>query len=551
MFRLLILLGLVLATSASAEVGKNQWPMGNHTHSFLHSDGSRVAASGWDPSFDKSLQGILNRIIDAFYDNGHTTFDVGLPDSMEPDSLKRWPVVGSLTEAKLLAIDPNWPKVALEGGHLAYLIHGYTNCTGIGADGCPKLEIGDSGKYAFEKSAFGMLQKINDNAHPMAWTVDTLIHAMNEQPAGLQFEGDWLFLTYTEVLGGDDGCKINENHNFWRTHIHNPQRDGTEHADGCQGSGPSDFYSIATMIQHLFRNSNAALWLPSEGGNAGPVYLYRTLVFGGQSGIRSCEKSGDFDWVGPMVTVESVFGAIDGLSSHRDHFFSDCNGTPAITKRGRDNVKLDGTTEDIDTFIEPTAEDMEKILAKDAQMKLWASQIRTAAGEPNTDPDNNVPPPAPPTPPPAPEAELTPEPPVCQPEGAALECPGHGTEVRCEVPVDAQAVSDRNILLRLYINGDFVDYPPSPHFPLDGKVFTNWAVQPTDDIFWGVCINHLVINPCTIDANGEVQPPGCKQDFTSDPMELGYSYGVPLPEASHGLIFGIGLLYLINRRRKS
>lgn len=138
----------------------------------------------------------------------------------------------------------------------------------------------------------------------------------------------------------------------------------------------------------------------------------------------------------------------------------------------------------------------------------------------------------------------------CQPEGAALECPGHGTKVRCEVPPDAQAVADRQILLRLYINGRFVDYPATDHFMLDDKVYAQWPVQVTDDIYWGTCTNHLLENPCTVDENDNVQPPGCAQDKTSEPMYKGYNYGQPLPEARYGLIFGIGLLYLINKRRK-
>lgn len=139
--------------------------------------------------------------------------------------------------------------------------------------------------------------------------------------------------------------------------------------------------------------------------------------------------------------------------------------------------------------------------------------------------------------------------PPCPIIGASLECAGQGSGVRCEVPADAQAVSDRQILLRLYINGQFVDYPATQQFPLNGKVYQDWPIQPTDEVYWGTCINHLLVDPCERDADGNVVVEGCKQDFISESMELGYSYGQPLPETGHGLVFGIGLLYLIRRRK--
>ncbi len=399
MIRLIIILSIVFALTANAQVGVTKFPLGDHDHNFLHSDGSKEISHGFDPAFDKSQQTDKDKIINALAANGISTFDVGLPDAIEPSVLSPWPITGTITIQKLLAFNPNWPTITLPGvTGPVYLISGYENCPGDGIDGCDVIDVG-AGKFAFAKWAGGMIRQTDDATSPDVWITDSLIHAVNGQPGALVFEDNSIHVMYSELLGGDDGCKLGQNHDIWRSHIHNPMRDGTEHADGCQASNAINNYFMENTLDHLYQNSNAALWIPSEGGNAGPFFAISNLLFGGQSGIRTCEKTSvPGDWVGPFVAIGNVFGAIANLSSHRDFFFSDCGGTPPIVKRGIGNRKIDGTTQDIEIFDPPTPADIAAVSAKKAQLKAWATAIRTAANIPDIDPDDDVTPPIPPPP---------------------------------------------------------------------------------------------------------------------------------------------------------
>ena len=383
-----IFMVLLIALPAFAQVGVNKWPLGDHDQYFMHSDGTLELSHGFDPAFDKSQQGERDTLVSAFTSNGHTTFDVGLPGSIEPDdaSLKPFTVTGGINSSNLSA----FPSCTLSGVGPVKLIAGYKKCTGAGTSGCEAFEVTGTVKLALVGSAIGLLKKITDSAHPEIWVVDSLIAAQDGQPGCTQWEGDAAHIMYSECEGGDDAAKAHENQDWWRNHIHQPMRSGTGHADGVQGAGPRNIFFMQNFVNHLWKNSNAVLWWSSEGGGAGPIYDYQNMLWGGQSGIRTCEKSAPYphDWNGrPYISIQNVFGAIATLMSHKYDFYSDCGGTPAITKRGGGNKKLDGTTAGIDTFTPYTAADLTAITDRITTLRTWTSELRACAGLPDNDPD--------------------------------------------------------------------------------------------------------------------------------------------------------------------
>ena len=104
-----------------------------------------------------------------------------------------------------------------------------------------------------------------------------------------------------------------------------------------------------------------------------------------------------------------------------------------------------------------------------------------------------------------------------------------GTAIRCEVPLDAQVATDRKVGMNWCCPSHFLDKNQSTTSP-DGK-FQFWPLTPTDKIYSAQCWNCFIAT----------QPEGVEQCKEGSLLNL--------PDPSHGLLWGVVLLWLLARKR--